>query len=88
MVVFGYPTEQQRHRPKPARADLRHIVHENGYRDMGPEALRDMFSARSGRTPYEDWMRAFCKRKFDSDFAREMNRSARVYLEDFEGDEG
>ncbi|MBR4881558.1 MAG: nitroreductase family protein, partial [Clostridia bacterium] len=27
MLVFGYPTEQQLQRPKPKRADLKHIVH-------------------------------------------------------------
>ena len=34
MLVFGYPTEQQLQREKPKRADMKHIVHENGYRRM------------------------------------------------------
>ena len=34
MLVFGYPTAQQRERQKPERVALKHIVHENGYRHM------------------------------------------------------
>ena len=34
MLVFGFPTEQQIQRPKPQRAAMEHIVHENGYRRM------------------------------------------------------
>ena len=31
LLVFGYPTEQQKERQKPQRADMRYIVHENRY---------------------------------------------------------
>ena len=34
MVVFGYPTAQQLEREKPERVEMRHIVHENAYREM------------------------------------------------------
>ena len=30
-------------------------------------------------------MRAFSARKYESDFSREMSRSAAVYLKDFQG---
>ena len=31
MLVFGWPTEQQRMRQKPERCERKHIVHENTY---------------------------------------------------------
>ena len=34
MVCFGYPTQQQKERAKPQRAAMRHVVHENAYREM------------------------------------------------------
>lgn len=84
MLVFGYPTEQQKNREKPARCDLRHIVHENTYRTMeGPE-LREMLSPRSGANGFDAYMKAFCARKYNSDFAREMTRSVAKYLRQFE----
>lgn len=83
MLVFGYPTEQQKERTKPERVELSHVVHENGYREMDAEELRGMFSSKSGSRTYEDYMKPFCERKYNSEFSREMTRSVRKYLEDF-----
>ncbi|MBO5128794.1 MAG: nitroreductase family protein [Oscillospiraceae bacterium] len=83
MLVFGYPTAQQLRRQKPERAAMAHIVHENGYRTMAPEELKSLFGPKAPEGKYEDWMRSFCNRKFNSDFSREMSRSVDVYLEDF-----
>lgn len=83
MLVFGYPTEQQQNRPKPARSDLRYIVHENGYRQMDGEALQAMLSCKSGQPDYHKWLEAFCNRKYNSDFSREMSRSVGKYLEEY-----
>lgn len=83
MLVFGYPTEQQLARPKPERADMQFIVHENGYKRLDAAQLKQMFTPRSGEKSYEDWMQAFCNRKYNSDFSREMTRSVRKYLEQF-----
>lgn len=83
MLVFGYPTRQQQERPKPARADMKHIVHENAYRTMDADELHALFAPKAVARPYEDWMRAFCDRKYNSDFSREMTRSAAEYLKDF-----
>ena len=83
MVVFGYPTEQQKQREKPARFDLKYIVCENTYHRMDETELREMFSQRTGLRSYEDWMKAFCERKYNSAFAREMSRSVRAVLESF-----
>ncbi len=84
MLVFGYPTEQQLNRQKPKRADMKHIVHENGYRDMTADELRDMLYDKRGERSYEDWIKAFCNRKYNSGFSREMTRSVEVFLEDFQ----
>ena len=83
MLVFGYPTQQQKDRPKPRRAEMEHIVHENGYRDMDGEELQALFGIRAEQLPYEEYMKRFCDRKYNSDFSREMTRSVQVYLGDF-----
>lgn len=84
MLVFGFPTAQQEARPKPQRADVRHIVHENAYRLMGGEELEAMLTPRAGNRTYEEYIRAFCARKYDSDFSREMTRSVGEYLKQYE----
>ena len=83
MLVFGYPTEHQQRRQKPKRADMKHIVHENGYRRMDREELRDLFAKRCDSRPYEEYMQAFCNRKYNSDFSVEMTRSVEKYIEKF-----
>ena len=85
MVVFGYPTAQQQAREKPRRRALPYIVHENGYRRMDAGALERMLSDNAGQRPYADWLKAFCDRKYNSDFSREMTRSVEAYLENFKG---
>lgn len=83
MLVFGYPTEQQKERKKPERAAKEFIVHENGYQELTGEQLKDMFSIRTPERPYEEYMEAFCNRKYNSDFSREMTRSVGEYIKDF-----
>lgn len=83
MLVLGYPTEQQRNRPKPKRCDLKYIVHANRYRRLKGEELRGMFHNKLREQSYEDWSAAFCNRKYNSDFSREMNRSVAEYLKSF-----
>ena len=85
MLVFGYPTQQQMERKKPERVAMRHIVHENGYRHMDGAELREMFGPRTAaKGSYEEWMHAFCERKYNSDFSKEMTRSVGEYLKKFE----
>lgn len=83
MLVFGYPTEQQQERVKPARAAMAHIVHENSYRDMDDRELMQLFAPKAAAKPLQDWLQAFCARKYNSDFSREMSRSVAEYLKDF-----
>ena len=84
MLVFGYPDAGQLERPKPPRSDMRHIVHENSYRDMDAEELKQMLSVKTGVREFKEWIQAFCNRKYNSDFSREMTRSVTVFLEDFQ----
>jgi len=83
MLVFGYPTAKQKSRTKPPRSDMRHIVHENHYRDMDAAELKEMLSPKAGVRSFEEWIVAFCNRKHNSDFSREMTRSVQVYLDDY-----
>ena len=83
MLVFGYPTEQQLRRQKPPRSAMEYIVHENGYRDMAADELKQLLSVKTGERGFEEWIQAFCARKYNSDFSREMTRSVEVFLEDF-----
>ena len=85
MLIFGRPTPQQQARPKPRRFAAGAVVCENTYKDRPEALLRADFAAREDRPDYDfdADLRAFCARKYDSDFSREMSRSAAVYLQDF-----
>ncbi len=84
MLVFGHPTSQQKERKKPERFALSDIVCENAYQEKTSEEIRAMFAQKTGSQSYEKWMEAFWKRKYESDFSNEMNRSMEVYLKDFQ----
>ncbi len=83
LLVFGYPTEQQKNRKKPERADLCYIVQDNTYHRHSPDELRRMLMKKSGNESYEGWIRAFCQRKYNSDFSKEMTRSVMIALQQF-----
>ena len=77
MLCFGYPTEQQLRRPKPPRHEAVHLVHENGYDAEKSANMAQMLQLQQGKTGDElaDWIRRFCKRKWNSEFSEEMSRS-------------
>ncbi len=77
MLCFGYPTQQQIDRPKPPRFTIESIVHENGY-DQEKNDMAEMLRARHDFTEeaLTDWVQRFCKRKWNSEFSREMSRSS------------
>ena len=85
MLCFGYPTDQQKRRPKPPRHAIKDLVHENGYEPMEPEAVARMLMSREGMTTeaFEGWIARFCARKWNSDFSKEMSRSCQAMLEDW-----
>ena len=83
VLVFGWPTQQQKDRAKPQRCAMEHIVHENGYRSMDGAELREMFGYKAAAVSFDQWCTAFHNRKYDSAFAREMSRSVAEYLEQY-----
>ena len=48
------------------------------------QELKNMFEHKAGNKTLNEWATAFCKRKYNSDFAKEMTRSVAAYLRDFE----
>lgn len=91
MVVYGYPQDSQKTRKKPQRFDKEFIVFENAYKRLSKGEHEMMFSRLNAKAGYPNKdihtdIQAFCKRKYMSDFALEMNRSATLYLENFTED--
>lgn len=72
MVVFGYPTLQQKNRKQPERFSQDMIVFENRYQDLTQEQLQSFANHID--------VEAFYQRKHISDFAKEMNRSTRELI--------
>lgn len=89
MLVFGYPTQQQKERVKPARFHRDYIVHKNVYHTMSTERHRAFFEERAQRNnapivDFEAQVEAFWRRKYESEFSNEMNRSAKAYFKAFD----
>ena len=78
MAVYGRPTQNQIDRKKPPRFKVEDLVHENTYRAIDAEKMVDMLGERQNLEgeALDRWMLAFCKRKWNCDFSREMTRSA------------
>jgi len=88
-VVYGYPAQSQKDRVKPERPPLSFIVQENHYRRMGKEEHQQMFLEKGdikNIEEFDDYIKKFYARKYNSDFAREMNRCAKRYLKHFKPD--
>ncbi|MBQ0025983.1 MAG: nitroreductase family protein [Lachnospiraceae bacterium] len=83
MLVFGYPTKQQKERPKPVRIDMNGLVYANRYPELTGEDYRNIFANRCGEQSYDEWMKRFCDRKYNSDFSCEMTRSVEEYLKQY-----
>lgn len=84
MLIFGRPTQQQKDRAKPVRFPWEAVVCENLYRDRTEEEMRADFAARAGgEYDFDAKIPPFCAFKYNSDFSKEMSRSAAVYLKDF-----
>ena len=77
MLVLGYPTQQQLDRPKPPRHDMSRLVYENGYSMEKSGEMETMIAIQQNKSGEElaDYIRRFCKRKWNSEFSREMSRS-------------
>jgi FMN reductase (NADPH)/FMN reductase [NAD(P)H] len=87
MLVFGYPTQQQKEREMTTRFDEKFIIFENRYRQLHSAEFDEMFARAKKRLPnraakegIENLGQFIYQQKFSSDFAIEMNRSAREWL--------
>lgn len=90
MVVFGYPTQQQKDKELTPRFDEKFIVFENQYRQFGREEFDEMFAERQSKLPNGKTMEGIANvgqanymRKFSADFSVEMNRSVRAILKNW-----
>ncbi|MBN2048947.1 MAG: nitroreductase family protein [Spirochaetales bacterium] len=83
LLCFGYPKAPPAGKPVP-RFPQEYIHFKNNYRRLEPKELDDMASRvgrlTEGTDPAEEVWK-FYRRKFDSDFSREMSRSVRGMLE-------
>jgi len=90
MVVYGYPTPEQKARIKPIRFEGQYIVSENKYHRITKEEHEEMHRIKFEKMSLpekstNERIKTFCNRKFMSDFSLEMNRSAGEYLKKFRG---
>ena len=85
MLCIGYPTDQQLSRPKPPRHAVSAMVHENGYSMEKAHEMTEMLTLQQNKTGEElaDYIRRFCKRKWNSEFSREMSRSCTEMVKDW-----
>ena len=76
MLVFGYPTQQQKDRPQTSRFPQKMIVMENGYHDLTEEELQEFYpDDKRGLSITEVYLR----------LRLEMVRSAEEILKNWEG---
>ena len=85
-IVYGFPTKGQIERAKPGRVPLSYIVFENRYRRLSAQEHRQMFLDKGmikQKEEFEEYIKAFYKRKYSSEYAMELIRSAKRYVEKF-----
>ena len=88
LLCIGHPTEQQKAREATERYAEEHVVFADRYQRLDGDAFERMFARQHerifrGRADIQGCKnigQAFYQRKFDSDFSREMSRSARKML--------
>jgi nitroreductase len=90
MVVFGYPTQQQKERELTSRFDEKFIVFENKYHRLGKADFDEMFAARplprgKAMEGIDNLGQAIYLNKFSADFSIEMRRSVREMLKAWSG---
>lgn len=89
MLVFGYPTQQQKDREYTPRFDEKFIVFENRYHHLGKDEFDEMFAERQSRLVKIKSMQeqgitnvgqATYMNKFTAGFSVEMRRSVKEIL--------
>jgi nitroreductase len=87
MLVFGYPTQQQKEQGYTSRFDEKFILFENRYYRLSKEEFDEMFAERQRRLAAGKSMKGITTvgqatylHKFSADFSMEMRRSVREIL--------
>jgi len=87
MLVFGYPTPQQKEQGYTPRFDEKFILFENQYRQLSKDEFVEMFAERQSRLSTGKSMegittvgQATYLHKFSADFSMEMRRSVREIM--------
>jgi nitroreductase len=90
MLVFGYPTQQQKDREYTKRFDEKFILFENRYRRLNKEEFDEMFAEQQRNLPVGRSMQGITTigqatylRKFSADFSVEMRRSVKAILKEW-----
>ncbi len=83
LITFGYPTEQQRHRPQPGRMERSSFVFRDRYHRLRGDDLAHVYDyADPGPDRYRSGADTFGQhmhdRKYASDFMNELRRSVAV----------
>ncbi len=87
MLVFGYPTQQQKDRVKPTRFKTEHIVFENEYKELNKEELDAMLQNNFKNNPLmtpEKFITSLYNRKYGEGFMDEMQRSSKLWVKEWE----
>ena len=76
---------EQLEREKPVRFAVEDLVHENGYSLEKAGEMSQMLAVQQGKSGEElaDYIRRFCKRKWNSEFSIEMSRSCTEMVKDW-----
>jgi nitroreductase len=90
MLVFGYPSQQQKGSGYTHRFDEKFIVFENRYRHLSQEEFNEMFDERQRMLSKGKSMQGITTvgqatylRKFSADFSMEMRRSVKEILREW-----
>jgi nitroreductase len=90
MLVFGYPTQQQKDSGYTHRFDEKFILFENRYRHLNQEEFNEMFDERQRMLSKGKSMQGITTvgqatylRKFSADFSMEMRRSVKEILREW-----
>ena len=86
MLVLGHPASDHFKRQKPERCKLEDIVCVDQYHRKNQQELENMFEHKAGNKTLHEWTTAFCNRKYNSDFSKEMTDSVQKYIDQFKSE--
>ena len=86
MLVLGYPAEDHFKRQKPKRCKLEDIICVDQYHRKDKQELKNMFEHKAVNKTLNEWATAFCNRKYNSDFSKEMTKSVQKYIDQFKSE--